>query len=191
MAGFWDGFGTGTAYYQIAFQSNAPGQADSLKMPTDKSGQLGFRIGMGVAAALNAQANSYDIGGFQGAGAARQTTATAESTANAALAAGKASGAASELVIGNKVYTAVSGESVPENAAMTGALMGTPKASQAQWHGGCAEVGCITKALNDGQNPAGGTIRTVNIGDSGSGHNTPKDPCISCQDIIKHFKVNQ
>jgi hypothetical protein len=73
MAGFWEGFGTGTAYYQIAFQSNAPGQADSLKMPTDKSGQLGFRIGMGVAAALNAQANSYDIGGFQGAGAAART----------------------------------------------------------------------------------------------------------------------
>jgi len=49
-------------------------------MPTDKSGQLGFRIGMGVEAALNARANSYDIGGFQGAGAARQASTAAEAS---------------------------------------------------------------------------------------------------------------
>jgi hypothetical protein len=68
--------------------------------------------------------------------------------------------------------------------------MGTPADKRAQWHGGCAEVVCLDKAMNAGIDPAGGTIRTVNIGGSGNGHGTNKAPCSSCADLLQHFKVN-
>ncbi|CAI8926274.1 RHS repeat-associated core domain-containing protein [Pseudomonas sp. IT-196MI5] len=114
----------------------------------------------------------------------------AEAAANAALSAGKKSGAAAELRVGNQVFTGISGESAPHNPKVTGALMGTPGANRANWHGGCAEIVCLDKALNAGVDPAGGTSRAVNIGISGSGHNTPKPACSSCRDIQKYFGVN-
>lgn len=59
------------------------------------------------------------------------------------------------------------------------------------WHGGCAEVVCFDKAFNAGVDPAGGTIRAVNIGVSGNGHNTPKALCSSCDDISTTFGVKK
>jgi hypothetical protein len=65
---------------------------------------------------------------------------SAEIAADIALAAGKTSGAAAELRVGNQVFTGVSGEVVPHNPQVTGALMGTPAAERKPWHGGCAEI---------------------------------------------------
>ena len=117
-------------------------------------------------------------------------TNTAEGAADAAVAGGKTSGAASEFRQGDHVITGVSGEEVPHNSQVTAGLMGTPADKRAQWHGGCAEVVCLDKAMNAGIDPAGGTIRTVNIGSSGNGHGTNKAPCSSCTDLLQHFKVN-
>ena len=116
---------------------------------------------------------------------------SAEAAADAALAAGKRSGAAAELRIGNRIITGVSGEVVPYNPKVTGALMGTPQTSRAKWHGGCAEIVCLDKAFNSGIDPAGGTSRAVNIGISGEGHNTPKAACPSCRDVLKNFGVGE
>lgn len=121
----------------------------------------------------------------------RVVSKTASAAADAALAAGKKSGAAAELTVGDRVFTAVSGEVVEHNPQVTGALMGTPTAERAPWHGGCAEVACLDKALNAGVDPAGGTIKAVNIGVSGMGHGTPKKVCSSCNDVLEHFGVNQ
>ncbi|WP_230390659.1 RHS repeat-associated core domain-containing protein [Reinekea sp. G2M2-21] len=116
---------------------------------------------------------------------------TAGSAADAALAAGKKSGAAAELRVGDKVFTGVSGEKVAHNPQVTGALMGTPASARKPWHGGCAEIVCLDKALNAGVNPAGGTMKAVNIGVSGKGHRTPKKICSSCNDVLDHFGVNK
>jgi RHS repeat-associated protein len=110
--------------------------------------------------------------------------------ADAALASGKISGAAAELVVGNRRFTGVSGEEVPPNPEVTGVLMGTPKALRAPWHGGCGEIVCLDKALNAGVDPYGGTGSAVNIGISGSGHGTPKVPCSSCAFAFDRFGVN-
>jgi len=110
---------------------------------------------------------------------------------DAAFAAGKDSGAAGELLIHGKVFTGVSGDEVPHNPHVTGALMGTPVSARELWHGGCAEVVCLDKALNAGVDPAGGTSRAVNIGISGQGHKTPKKACGSCRDLLNYFGVGE
>ncbi|MBU3008788.1 RHS repeat-associated core domain-containing protein [Cobetia amphilecti] len=116
---------------------------------------------------------------------------TAQSVADAAKADGKRAGAASVLKVGDRTYTGISGQEVSHQNDVTGALMGTPLDRQADWHGGCAEVVCLDKAINDGIDPRGGSISTVNIGRSGSGHGTRKEACSSCQDILKHFGVKE
>ena len=116
---------------------------------------------------------------------------SAEAAADAALASGKKSGAAAELTVGDKVYTGVSGEAVTHNSKVTGALMGTPSSARKPWHGGCAEIVCLDKALNDGVDVSGGKMRAVNIGISGDGHNTAKKICTSCNDVLNHLGVNK
>ena len=73
----------------------------------------------------------------------------------------------------------------------TGALMGTPASARKPWHGGCAEIFCLDKALNADVNPSGGTVRAVNIGTSGVAHGTPKKICSSCEDVLNYFGVNK
>jgi hypothetical protein len=116
-------------------------------------------------------------------------TAAAVAAADEALAAGKVSGAASELRVGENSVTAVSGEIVPPNPDVTGALMGTPTVARAPWHGGCAEIACLDKALNMGLDVNGGRISTANIGISGAGHGTLKVACSSCAFVLRIFGV--
>lgn len=91
---------------------------------------------------------------IKGSRYADEVANTAESVADAAFAAGKKSGAAAELRVGDKVYTAVSGEIVKPNDKLTGILMGN-RGKRADWHGGCAEIACLDKALNDGVDVSG------------------------------------
>ncbi|WP_346729630.1 SpvB/TcaC N-terminal domain-containing protein [Shewanella sp. NKUCC01_JLK] len=118
-------------------------------------------------------------------------TNTAEAAADAARLTGKKSGAAAELRVGDKTFTGVSGEIVSHNPDVTGALMGTSASARKPWHGGCAEIVCLDKAMNAGVDPSGGTMRAVNIGISGNGHNTVKEICTSCNDILNFFGVNK
>jgi hypothetical protein len=41
----------------------------------------------------------------------------------------------------------------------------------------CAEIACLDKALNDGIEIKGGSVKAVNIGISGKGHGTRKSAC--------------
>jgi RHS repeat-associated protein len=113
-----------------------------------------------------------------------------QGVADAALASGKTSGAASVLVVGGRRFAAVSGEVVADHPDVLGALIGAPKASRSPWIGQCAEVGCLNKAMNAGVNPRGGTISTINIGTSGAGHGTPKAPCVTCSYLLDLFGVS-
>jgi hypothetical protein len=81
-------------------------------------------------------------------------------------------------------------EVVPPNTQVTGARMGTPKAARAPWHGACAEIVCLDKALNAGVDVSGGTMRAVNIGVSGGGHGTLKAACSSCASVLEFFGVS-
>ncbi|HEX8588633.1 RHS repeat-associated core domain-containing protein, partial [Pseudomonas sp.] len=129
------------------------------------------------------------LGMTRSAHPAPKKSRSAEDVADEAFSKGRKSGAAAELRAGDQSITGVSGEVVPHNPQVTGALMGTPLERQAPWHGGCAEIVCLDKAFNAGIDPAGGTISTVNIGYSGKGHGTPKPACPTCVDVLTHFGV--
>jgi RHS repeat-associated protein len=116
---------------------------------------------------------------------------SADTAADAASLAGRTSGAAAELRVGNQVFTDVStGGSIRAiHPQVQAAANNVPLAQRAPWHGHCAEVGCLSKALSAGVNPAGGTSRAVNIGASGAGHGTAKKACSSCRHILEQFGV--
>jgi RHS repeat-associated protein len=115
----------------------------------------------------------------------------AEAAADAARAAGRTSGAAAELRVGDHVYTDVSTGGAPRtlHPDVQAVLDEVPQSQRAPWHGHCAEPGCVSQALSDGVNPAGGTSRAVNIGESGKGHGTPKPTCSSCRYMLDQFEV--
>jgi hypothetical protein len=118
-------------------------------------------------------------------------TTNAEATADAALAAGRTSGAAAELNVGGQVFTDVSTGGAPRvlNPAMQGALDNVPVSLRAPWHGACAEMGCLSQVLDAGLDPAGGSIRAVAIGMSNPGHGLPKVICSSCVAVLEEFGV--
>jgi RHS repeat-associated protein len=136
--------------------------------------------------------------GLAGAGAAGRANvgrvgaaSSAEAAADIAQAAGRTSGAAAELRVGDKVFTDVStgGAARTLHPEVKAALDKVPQSQRAPWHGHCAEAGCLSQALNSGVNPAGGTSRAVNIGNSGRGHGTSKPACSSCKDVLNQFGV--
>lgn len=116
---------------------------------------------------------------------------TAETTADAALASGRTTGAAAELRAGGQVFTDVSTGGAPRvlNSTVQDALDAVPLSQRAPWHGACAEMGCLSQALNAGVDPAGGWIRAVAIGTSNPGHGLPKVICRSCAAVLDQFGV--
>lgn len=114
---------------------------------------------------------------------------SAEEASNIALATGKASGAASELILGGRVFTDVSTNELraflPEMQAALARVQ-----NKAPWHGSCAEMGCLDQVLRAGLNPAGGTSRAVAIGASKPGHGMLKMTCSSCKGVLKEYGVN-
>jgi len=116
---------------------------------------------------------------------------SAEAAADMARAAGRTSGAAAELRIGDRVFTDVStgGSTRTLNSQVQAALENVPQAQRAPWHGHCAEMGCLSQAINAGVNPAGGSSRAVNIGTSGRGHGTPKPTCSSCRNVLDQHGI--
>ena len=118
---------------------------------------------------------------------------TAEAAADSALAGGRTTGAAAELRVGGRVITDVSTGGAPRvlNASVQEALDAVPLAQRAPWHGACAEMGCLSQALNSGVNPTGGSIRAVAIGTSNPGHGLPKVICTSCSAVLDVFGVGR
>ncbi|MEQ1969807.1 hypothetical protein ABLA30_23250, partial [Xenorhabdus nematophila] len=150
--------------------------------PYGLAGGVGNKGDVGVSG----KPNSFDNANFSGA------PRSAEEAADRALAAGKMSGASAELRVGNRVFTGISGETVPQNSKVTGVLMGTPPAHRAPWHGGCAEISCLDQALNAGvkvEDLTNATSKALNIGTSGVAHKSPKPACASCSYVLKYFGV--
>ncbi|MEJ5150699.1 RHS repeat-associated core domain-containing protein [Comamonas sp. MYb396] len=148
----------------------------------------------GLGGVFDAASEGAILGPVLGAISARTgaVSKTAEAAADAARAAGRTKGAASELRIGDRVFTDVStgGASRTLHPDVNAALDKVPKNKRAPWHGYCAEMGCLSQSLDAGVNPEGGTSRAVNIGSSGRGHGTPKQTCPSCRNVLDQFGVN-
>nr|WP_272327897.1 RHS repeat-associated core domain-containing protein [Acinetobacter baumannii] len=103
---------------------------------------------------------------------------------------GKTSGAAADLQVGNVNITGISGR-VGKNVhpQLKKALRDVPKEEQAPWHGACAEVDAINKALKKGMNIEGATIDVVNINSNDKRHGTHKPACSSYSNVLKQFGV--
>jgi len=114
-----------------------------------------------------------------------------KSVVDTALAAGRTSGAAAELRVGGEVFIDVStgGAARTLHPDVEAAYEQVPLEMRAPWHGHCAEAGCLSQALNAGVDPAGGSSRAVNIGNSGKGHGTAKPTCSSCSYVLDLFGV--
>ena len=83
----------------------------------------------------------------------------------------------------------VSGPKAGLHPSTQEALKSVPVASRAPWHGGCAEVGCVDQIFRRGLHPRGGTSSAVNIGESGMGHGSFREPCSSCQCMLDFLGV--
>lgn len=133
----------------------------------------------------------------EASGGVRQTMvgAAAVERANQAQAAGRTSGAAAELVVGERVFTDVSlqeGTRVLHEEVQK-ALSLVPESVQRSvpFHGYCAEPGCISQALNAGVDPRGGQSAAVRIRAIGHPkHGSIMEACPSCQAVLEFFGIN-
>lgn len=125
-------------------------------------------------------------------GAAESTVLrTAEEAAEAALKAGRQTGAAAELHVGGQVITDIStgGADRTLNPLVQQAVDAVPKKQQMGWHGECAELGCLSQAVDANLDLNGSWIRAVAIGNSNPGHKLPKVVCSGCKNVLDQFGV--
>ena len=111
--------------------------------------------------------------------------------------AGATRGAAAALKIGDQMFVDLSAGAredlglapTPIHPEVQSVLDSIPEASREAWHGGCAEVGCISRALNAGhtvEDLANGEIAASSIRTGG----LPKAPCMgSCAPMLNTFKI--
>ena len=129
----------------------------------------------------------------KGKGKARSPEAapkSAKQAADAARAAGRKTGAAAELQIRGRTFVDVSGSRLELHDDVRNALDDIPHELRAEdWHGDCAEMGCLSQALFEGVDPKGGRMRAVAIGSSNPGHGKPKKICESCKWVMRKFGV--
>ncbi|WP_437608114.1 RHS repeat-associated core domain-containing protein [Sorangium sp. So ce834] len=141
-----------------------------------------FGTGRGLGAIAE---ESAAVGGVRGAAAIER--------ANAAQAAGRTSGVAAELRVGNKTFTDVStgGASRTIDPRVAQALDRVPAAERSPFHGACAEIGCITQTLAAGIDPRGGVSTAVRIRRPGHpAHASRIDACRSCAAVLGQFGVD-
>lgn len=115
----------------------------------------------------------------------------AQAAADAAAAEGRTGGAAAQFELGGHTFVDISGSPTPLHPAVQRALDSVPHPRK-PWHGGCAEPRCISQALDAGENPAGGVMTSVQIGDNGLvPHGAVRPPCPSCQVLQEWFGYSQ
>ena len=172
----------------------------------DTVNQVGTGIGQlvaGMASKNNDQLNTggmnitlavfpFVTDGLGGAASEEAATNAAKAAADAAQAEGRSKGAAAALVVGDKTFTDVStGETRVNNPAVQQALDNVPQAERSDFHGKCAEIGCLNQATNSGVSPQGGTMRASQIRRPGKPkHGAPKPPCSTCKSVMKQMGVN-
>jgi RHS repeat-associated protein len=151
----------------------------------------------GAAGAVGAGAGgaTTTLGLTEGAAtseAAEAATAAAVDAADAAQAGGRTNGTAAGLRVGDQTFADVSsgGAARVNHPTVQQALDNVPNAVKSDFHGHCAEIGCLNQAAKAGVNPAGGTMRAVRIRAPGkAAHGTPKPPCTSCTHVMKQMGV--
>jgi hypothetical protein len=66
-----------------------------------------------------------------------------------------------------------------------------PSEGRARFHGRCAEIHCLTQALDAGDDVTGGTIEAARVrGPNSELHGTTIAPCDSCQAVLDKFGVH-
>jgi len=144
-----------------------------------------------AAVGVGAVTESLFIGGSTSAVAAE-----AVATANLAQAGGAARGVAAALEVGGKTITDISSGAARQigqvptqvNPAIQSVINRLP--TNSPFAGSCAEIGCLSQALNSGINPAGGSIGTAAIRATGNAaHGTPVAPCVTCSQVLRYFGV--
>jgi RHS repeat-associated protein len=87
-------------------------------------------------------------------------------------------------------YQGTSGSGVAPHPRVQQALDNVPGSSQSPFHSHCAEIQCLSGALNAGDNVAGGAGSAVRVrGPNSPAHGTPISPCTSCQAVLDEFGV--
>lgn len=111
---------------------------------------------------------------------------------DAAVASGKQNGAAAELNVAGHQFVDVSGSSTPLHPLVQEVLDSVPPASAKKWHGGCAELRCVSRALDARVGPSGGTMIAVQVGDGGLiPHGATGPPCPGCEALKDAFGYGQ
>lgn len=112
------------------------------------------------------------------------------------IAPGRLPGAAAELVTrSGRVYRSGStAVKVDPHPAMRYVLDKVKPSRRPGFHGHCAEVNAINKALNAGDNPVGGRIRVVTVRERFDGKiwrrfGDPLPPCNSCKVVLEDFGI--
>lgn len=146
-----------------------------------------------AAIAAYARQTVSQIAGKAGPTAETIAASLARQTAEAAYAAGKLRGAAAGFVpTSGPLIGAYSGQVVPQAEEVTGLLMGVAKAVRRiklDYFGACGEIKCLEQAYRAGVDPRGGTMFTVNIGESGAGHGMYKAACPICEDVMNFLGI--
>jgi RHS repeat-associated protein len=146
------------------------------------------------------------VGGLRAAGSSVATGllaedatlgVTAAATADAAQAAGATRGVAAALRIGEQTFTDISSGAArqignvptPINRTIKTIIEGLPE--NAPFAGQCAEIGCLSQALNAGVNPSGGSVATAAIRAVGNpAQAVPVQPCVTCSQVLRYYGVH-
>jgi hypothetical protein len=87
-------------------------------------------------------------------------------------------------------YPGVSGSGNTPHPRVQQALDNVPSSAQSPFHGGCAEIQCLSAAMNAGDDVAGGTIATARVRcPISAAHGTPIPACSTCRHVLDEFGV--
>ena len=94
------------------------------------------------------------------------------------------------LETGDGTFTGVSGSSQPLHRRVQNALDAIPPSQRSPFHGRCAEPQCISRALEAGVDPAGGTMTAARVRAHGNpSHGTTIPACSSCTQLQEAFRI--
>ena len=109
--------------------------------------------------------------------------------ANAGQVAGRTSGTAAGFAKGEQVVGAQSGAPGTNHPIVQKAL--DRVVNKSDFHGQCAEIGCLNQVYNAGGNASGGSMAAARIRAPGkAAHATKKEACSTCSDVMNQLKVD-
>jgi len=87
-------------------------------------------------------------------------------------------------------YPGSSGFTGPRNPVVEAALAAVPEDVRPPFHGYCAEIQCLSDALNAKENLTGSVVSTARVrGLNSQQHGTPIPPCPSCEVVLDKLGV--